>query len=61
MQTPDFVKWDLDEHRIIWVKKMGAEDLRDDPFNAYTAADIHTIRVAVEPEIHDRDHADSDH
>ncbi len=48
----DYAKWKLDDGHIIWVKKMAHEDLKDDPFNAYTEADIGTVRVAVEAEIH---------
>lgn len=55
IERPDFVQWDLDEDHIVWIKKMGEDDLRDDPFNAYTAADTGTVRVAIELEIHDKE------
>lgn len=48
----DFISYKLDEHYIIWLKRMGKEDLKDDPFNAYTKNDDGTIRVAIELEIH---------
>ncbi|MBK26254.1 MAG: hypothetical protein CME70_19805 [Halobacteriovorax sp.] len=48
----DFVSFKLDEHYIIWLKRMGENDLKDDPFNAYTKNDAGTIRVAIELEIH---------
>jgi len=48
----DFVSYKLDEHYIIWLKRMGEKDLKDDPFNAYTKNDAGTIRVAIELEIH---------
>jgi hypothetical protein len=48
----DYVQWHLDKGYILWVKKMAADDLKNDPFNAYTLADVGTIRVAVELEIH---------
>lgn len=48
----DFVSWNLPDSRIIWVQKMQSQDLKDNPFNAYTIKDIGTIRVAVELEIH---------
>jgi hypothetical protein len=51
----DFVRWNLDDNYILWIKKMTAEDLQDDPFNAYTPADVGTVRVAVELEIHNHD------
>lgn len=52
IQRDDFVEWRLGDNYIVWVKKMGADDLKDDPFNAYTISDNGTIRVAVELEIH---------
>ena len=52
IETVGYAKWNLDADHIIWIKKLAAEDLHDDPFNAYTAADVGTIRVAVEVEIH---------
>jgi uncharacterized Rmd1/YagE family protein len=52
---PDFIQWNLDQDHIVWIKRMGTEDLRDDPFNAYTAADSGTVRVAIELEIHDKE------
>ncbi len=47
-----YVQWALKNGYIIWVKKMAPEDLKDDPFNAYTAEDAGTIRVAIEAEVH---------
>lgn len=44
--------WKLEDGRILWVKKMDLEDLKDDPFNAYSSADVGTVRVAIEAEIH---------
>ena len=52
VQRPDYVKWQLDERYIIWVKKMEMDDLENDPFNSYSLDDKGTIRVAVELEIH---------
>jgi len=52
VKREDYVQWSLDRDYIVWVKKMSLADLRDDPFNAYSAADNGTIRVAVELEIH---------
>ncbi|MEZ0391972.1 MAG: hypothetical protein ACAH59_07150 [Pseudobdellovibrionaceae bacterium] len=51
-QKEDFVKWNLDQDHILWIKRMGPQDLKDDPFNAYSKDDVGTIRVAVEVEIH---------
>ncbi len=52
VNSPSFVKWALDEKYIVWIKKLEAADLRDNPFNAYTSNDVGTVRVAVEAEIH---------
>ncbi len=52
VQRADYVKWKLDNHYIVWVKKMAAADLQEDPFNSYSLSDDGTIRVAVELEIH---------
>lgn len=52
-RTADYIQWDLPNGQILWIKKLAAIDLKDNPFNAYTAGDVGTIRVAVELEIHD--------
>ena len=52
IQKEDFIKWDLDGDYVVWIKKMAAQDLKDDPFNAYTSSDVGTVRVAVEQDIH---------
>ena len=52
-RTADYVQWDLPNGQILWIKKLATNDLKDNPFNAYTAGDLGTIRVAVELEIHD--------
>ncbi len=49
---PDFIEWALPEGRTVWIKKMAAEDLADDPYNAYGPRDIGTIRVAIESDVH---------
>jgi hypothetical protein len=56
VKNDGFAKWNLKGGYILWVKKMKAEDLQDDPFNAYTAADEGTVRVAMELEIHQDEH-----
>lgn len=48
----DYVKWGMNDKYIVWVKKMTAAELKDDPFNSYSLNDEGTIRVAVELEIH---------
>lgn len=55
----DFMQWNLGQGYVVWIKKMGVEDLSNNPFNAYTQADIGSIRVAVElnpHEGHEHDH-----
>ncbi len=52
-KTPDFMQWNLPGGQILWVKKMAANDLKDNPFNAYTPDDVGTVQVAVELEIHE--------
>lgn len=49
----DFIRWNLDEDYIVWIKRMGPKDLENDPFNAYTSEDVGTVRVAIELEIHE--------
>ncbi|MBC7464419.1 MAG: hypothetical protein H7256_00365 [Bdellovibrio sp.] len=51
-KTPDFMQWNLPNGQIVWIKKLAANDLKDNPFNAYTSDDVGTVRVAVELEIH---------
>ena len=48
-----YVKWNLDNHKILWIKKLTSEDLQLNPFNAYTQEDVGTIRIAIEEEIHE--------
>lgn len=52
----NFVSWEVGDNYVLWVKRMDQSDLKDHPFNAYSAADIGSIRVAIEEEIHDEDH-----
>jgi hypothetical protein len=55
VERDGYRKWVLDKGYILWVKRMENEDLSDDPFNAYSAADVGTIRVAVESNVHGED------
>jgi len=47
-----FYSWNTNDGYVVWVKRMTKEDLKDDPFNAYSFRDIGTIRIAKELEIH---------
>ena len=51
-QREGYMKWELDNGYILWAKKLTRDDLHDDPFNAYTAQDLGTVRVAIELDIH---------
>lgn len=42
------VEWDLGDGYVVWAKKLGARDLSDNPWNAYTSADLGSVRVAIE-------------
>lgn len=56
-----FYSWNTNDGYVIWVKKMSEEDIKDDPFNAYSKKDIGTIRIAKEIEIHGQGEEDHDH
>jgi hypothetical protein len=53
----DWVEWKKDGDSI-WIQRMGPEDLKNDPLNARTAADIGTLKVAIEqiPDEHHDEH-----
>jgi hypothetical protein len=57
-KSSGFISCSTKNGYVVWVKRMEKEDLKDDPFNAYSDDDIGTIRVAVEQEIHGDDHDD---
>jgi hypothetical protein len=52
-RTSQFISWHLDNNYVLWIKKMGPEDLQGHPFNAYGSRDVGTIKVAVEKKIHE--------
>lgn len=58
MEKKDFISWNKDDGYTVWIKQMGEDDIKDDPFNAYTKQDIGTIRVAIELEIHGQESDD---
>lgn len=57
-RSGDFAKWRLDNGYAVWIKKMSFEDLRHDPFNAYTRKDEGVVRVVLEQEIHEDGESD---
>jgi hypothetical protein len=55
IKNDGYVQWQIKNDYIVWVKRMSAEDLKNDPFNAYTKADAGTVRLVVDEEIHGHD------
>lgn len=55
VNRPDYKLWKHSEGYITWIKVMTSEDLKGDPFNAYTAADVGTVRIVTELDI-EEDH-----
>ncbi len=51
-QSDGYVLWKTQDGYVVWVKKMSAQDLKHDPFNAYAPEDVDTVRVVVEQDIH---------
>lgn len=47
-ETRDFVQWELPNGYVVWIKRLDQQDLTNNPFNAYTPADVGSIRIAVE-------------
>ena len=48
IERADFKQWDLGYGYVIWIKRLGSEELALNPFNSYTKEDEGTIRIAVE-------------
>lgn len=52
-----FIMWPWKNGYNIWVQKMDQEELSGDPYNAYAANDIGTVKIAVElDQFHDHSH-----
>lgn len=49
----DFIQWPLKDGYVVWIKKLGAEDVADDTMNPRSPEDVGTIWVAVELNPHD--------
>jgi len=49
--SPDFLQWSLGHGYVLWIQRLQAEDLKHNPFNAYTEADLGSLRLAVELEV----------
>lgn len=50
--SANFVMWKIDDSHILWAKKLGKEELINDPIYPHDESDIGTIKVAIEQEIH---------
>ncbi len=48
----DFVAWKIENDYEVWIKVLDQKDLQNNPFNAYTKADVGSVRVALEASIH---------
>jgi hypothetical protein len=51
-ETSEFISWKIENGYEVWIKKLDQEDLKNNPFNGYMAADVGSVRVAVELAIH---------
>ena len=58
LTRPNFVLWKAPNGFVVWVKRLSADELSEDPFNAYGPSDVGTIRIAIEHDIHENDDAD---
>jgi hypothetical protein len=50
-QNHDFIQWNLGTGQVLWLKRLGQDDIIENPFNAYSESDIGSIRIAVELEL----------
>lgn len=48
LQQDGFIMWRWQKGYNVWIQRLSAEDLLSDPFNAYTADDEGTVRIAIE-------------
>lgn len=48
LQRDGFLMWKWQSGYNVWIQRLNTEDLLADPFNAYTAEDEGTIRIAIE-------------
>jgi hypothetical protein len=56
VQTPDMIAWTWKGKYTIWAMKLSKDALVSDAFNAYSAQDEGTVRIAVELDIHSGEH-----
>lgn len=48
-----FSQWELSDGYCLWISPLNKNDIKDNPFNAYTEKDIGSVRMAVELCPHD--------
>ena len=51
-QTPNMIAWTWKGKYTVWALKLDKDSLVSDAFNAYTAQDEGTVRIAVELDVH---------
>ncbi len=56
MQTPNMIAWTWKGKYTVWAMKMNKDSLVSDSFNAYTASDEGTVRIAIELDVHTHAH-----
>ncbi len=56
LQKDGFVMWKWKGGYNVWALRLTKDHLKDDPYNAYSASDEGTIRVAMELDIPHEDH-----
>ena len=52
--SDDWTEWKVDGYSV-WIKRLGKDDIANNPFNARTPADIGTCWVAKEMDPHGHD------
>lgn len=55
-QTENMIAWTWKGKYTVWALKLDRDSLVSDAFNAYTAADEGTVRIALELDIHEHAH-----
>ena len=55
-QTANMIAWTWKGKYTVWALKLDKDSLVSDAFNAYTAQDEGTVRIAIELEVHNHVH-----
>ncbi len=56
VQSPNMIAWLWKGKYTVWAMKMDKDSLVSDAFNAYTANDVGTVRIAIELDVHTHGH-----